>query len=42
MKQVLIMVLFLTSTVWANAQYKMKYGKIDNADMQMTTYEDDP
>lgn len=26
----------------ANAQYKMKYGKIDDADLKMTTYEADP
>lgn len=32
----------MTCTVFANAQYKMKYGKIDKADMQMTTYEADP
>jgi hypothetical protein len=34
-----IFVLIITT---ANAQYKLKYGKIEDKDVKMTTYEADP
>ena len=38
----LLILLFTTVSIFAQAQYKMKYGKISDEDVKMTTYEADP